>query len=47
MEAVVKGKFKVFDTTRHVVEPIDLWDARIELPYTHSGAVQVLSLIHI
>lgn len=37
----MKGKFKVFDTTRHVVEPIDLWDARIELPYTHSGAVQV------
>ena len=37
----MKGPFKVIDTNRHVVEPSDLWDNRIEKPYTGSHAVQV------
>ena len=35
----MKGQFKVFDAVRHVVEPADLWESRIEPAY--AGAVEV------
>ncbi|MCL0101604.1 hypothetical protein M1O29_00895, partial [Dehalococcoidia bacterium] len=37
----MKRSLKVIDTTRHVLEPIDLWDKHIEKPYQGSGIVQV------
>ena len=37
----MRGSLKVIDTTRHVVEPADLWDKKIEKPYRGSGIVQV------
>ncbi|MEC9140739.1 MAG: amidohydrolase family protein [Chloroflexota bacterium] len=29
----MKGQFKVIDTTRHVIEPVDLWDTWLEEPF--------------
>ncbi len=37
----MRGSLKVIDTTRHVVEPADLWDKKIGKPYTGTGIVQV------
>ncbi len=35
----MKGQFKIFDAVRHVVEPADLWESRIDPAY--AGAVEV------
>jgi predicted TIM-barrel fold metal-dependent hydrolase len=39
----MKGQFQVIDTTRHVIEPIDLWDTWPEEPFKAQKPVQMNS----